>query len=229
MSRKVRRKRKPGSPPPAGAAAGVRDEALEREIEQALARWGLTEENWDEVVSQEIHEPSKWGDYLEDYLDAHAEALGPRWAGLFLLFLEATEREVEAAQRLYQELASYPPCAYIESRLGEKYWQGRGELYAARRHYMKAVQLSPHLAIGHYVLGQIYFLLGLFDKALAEFEQAKEAPLEQDPEAVVRSQAFLGLLTALYKGDRKAGKRLIKQALKLRRGDAQVRQLLRQL
>lgn len=229
MSRKARRKRKPASLPAAGTVPAVRDEALERTLEQALSRWGLTEENWDEVVSDQLHEPPKWVDYLEDYLDAHSEGLGPRWAALFLLFLEATERDDEAARQLYQELAAYPPCAYVESRIGEMYWQGRGDLYAARRHYTRAVQLSPHLAVCHYVLGQIYFLLGLFDKALAEFERGKEAPLEQDPEAVARSQAFLGLLTGLYKGDRKAGKRLIKQALKLRRGDAQVRQMLRQL
>jgi hypothetical protein len=53
--------------------------------------------------------------------------------------------------------------------------------------------------------------------------------VEQDPEAVIYSQAFQGLLTGLYKHDHKSGKRLLKKALKLRRNDAQIRQMLRQL
>lgn len=229
MSRKARRKRKVSPSPESRPAPLSRDEALERDLEGAIERWGLTQENWDEVVSREIHEPPKWMDYLNDYFDAHVADLDVRWAALLLLFLEAIPEEPQKALRLYQELASYPPCAYIESRIGDLHRSQSGGLYAARRHYMKAVQLAPHLAACHDALGHIFFLLGLFDKALAEFERGQEAPWEQDPEAVSRSQAFAGMLTGLYKGDRKAGKRLIKQALKRRRGDALIQQMQRQM
>jgi tetratricopeptide (TPR) repeat protein len=194
-----------------------------------IEKRGLTEENWDDVVSGTVNEPPKLADYFDDYLDAHVDALGPRWAAVFLLFMEAREKDPEEALYWYQALTLYPPCACVESLIGDVCRGWTGDLYAAKRHYARAVELAPHLSLFHYNLGLAYFYLGIFDKALAAFERGSAGNPEQDGEAVARCCANLGMLTGHYKGDRKAGKRHLKQSLKLLPGYTLARQMLRQL
>ena len=189
----------------------------------------MTAENWDEVVSAKVLQPPKLVDYFDDYLEAHYDALGPHWAALFLLFQEAVEKDPEESLRRYQALSAYPPCAYVESTIGEVCRTWNGDLYAAKRHFTRAVEGAPQLALFHYELGRVYYLLGLFDKALEEFDRGSEGNEEQDGDVVPQCLAYQGLLTGHYKGDRKAGKRLLKQALKLHPRDPWTRQILRQL
>jgi len=202
---------------------------IQREIARTLEREGITAENWREKVKKAITEPRAMAENFAAYVDANADELGPEWAALLMAFQDVLWEDAERVVALYEQgLAAYPPCHFVEANMGDVYLQYFGQINRAKRHYKAAAALGPNLALTHYDLGQVYHLLGLFDRAEAEFELAARCAGEDENEVAARSLYNVGVFH-INRGEHLEGERYIRRALALMPDYPQAQEALRQL
>lgn len=189
----------------------------------------ITAENWKDLVKAEIAQPESVAQNFAAYVDEHADQLGPEWAARFLDFMENTWQDAERLIEIYeQELSRYPPCYIVEVNVADAYRHYFGWMNRAKKKYREAVALAPDLAGGHYDLGQIYHLLGLFDRSLQEFELAARYIGDDEKELAARSAFNIGVFKS-RRGNNKEAKRYIERALELMPDYPQAREALRML
>ena len=189
----------------------------------------ITAENWKDLVKAEIAQPKTVAQNFAAYVDEHANQLGPEWAAHFLDFMENTWQDAERLIEIYeQELSRYPPCYIVEANVADAYRHYFGWMNRAKRKYREAVALAPDLAIGHYDLGQVYHLLGLFDRSLQEFELAVRYAGDDENELAARSTFNIGIFKS-RSGDYREAKRYIERALELMPDYPQAKEALRML
>lgn len=192
-------------------------------------RQEITAENWQDLVKAEIAWPKNAAQYFAAYVDKHADQLGPEWAVHFLEFMENTWHDAERLLEIYeQELFRYPPCYIVEANVADAYFHYFGWINRAKKKYRKAVALAPDLAIGHYNLGQIYHLLGLFDRSLQEFELVVRYAGDDENEVAARSTFNIGVFKS-QRGDNREARHCVERALELMPDYPQAREALRML
>ncbi|MFQ6057665.1 MAG: tetratricopeptide repeat protein [Anaerolineae bacterium] len=202
---------------------------IQREIARTLEREGITAENWQEKAKETIVEPRALAENFAAYVDANADKLGPKWAALLMTFQDYLWEDAERVVALYEQgLAAYPPCHFVEANMGDVYFQYFGQINRAKRHYKAAAALGPDLALAHYSLGQVYHLLGIFDRAEAEFELAAQCAGEDENEVAARSLYNVGAFH-INRGAYEEGERYIRRALALLPDYPQAQEALRQL
>lgn len=183
-----------------------------RAVLRTTAEEGVTADNWQEKVRAAFIKPRALSEYMARYVAGHAEKLGSAWAALLLCFHEHEEKKRVA---LYEALAAYPPCAYLEGAMGDLYFQEWGQIHRGRRHYLKAVALAPTLASIHYQLGLIYHCLGVFDRSVEEFKLAMTFAGEDQREAAARACFNVAAYLINHRRDIAGGERMIREALEL--------------
>jgi tetratricopeptide (TPR) repeat protein len=151
---------------------------------------------------------------VREYINAHEALLGVQWAGLFSAFMDNVRCDEERSVELYDRgLSRYPPWALVEYEVGYARFRGLGQLNETKRHYKKAAELSPDVAIIHYELGQLYHVLGLTDLSEEEFKAAAEhATHEEENEIGARALFNVGA-SLINKGENKDGERFARKAV----------------
>lgn len=193
------------------------------------AKQEISAENWKDLVKAEIARPKSVAQNFAAYVDEHADQLGPEWAAHFLEFMENTWEDAERLIEIYeQELSRYPPCYIVEANVADAYRHYFGWMNRAKKKYREATALAPDLAIGHYDLGQIYHLLGLFDRSRQEFELAVHHAGDDENELAARSIFNIGIFKSRGGNNREA-RRYIERALELMPDYPQAREALRML
>jgi tetratricopeptide (TPR) repeat protein len=189
----------------------------------------ITAENWKDLVKAEITQPKSVAQDFAAYVNEHADQLGPEWAAHFLDFMDNTWEDAERLIEIYeQELSRYPPCYIVEANVADAYRHYFGWMNQAKKKYREATALAPDVAIGHYDLGQIYHLLGLFDRSLQEFELAVRYAGDDENELAARSTFNIGIFKS-RSGNNKEAKRYIERAVELMPAYPQAEEALRML
>jgi len=131
----------------------------------------LTEENYKDLILEEVGSPPALLDYLRDYMEKNEPTL--EWGCLMFLFIRADEEKyVPDIERYYKLLERYPPNCFIEVGMAELQLRYYGDIFKARNGFFKGLELRPDDAYCHYNLGFIHHLLGVFDKSCAHYEKA---------------------------------------------------------
>jgi tetratricopeptide (TPR) repeat protein len=192
------------------------------------AKQEITAENWKDLVKAEITQPKSVAQNFAAYVDEHADQLGPEWAAHFLDHVDNVWQDAERLIEIYeQELSRYPPCYVVEADVADAYLRYFGWVNRAKKKCREAVALAPDLAGGHYNLGQIYHLLGLFDHSLQEFELAARYAGDDEDEVAARSNFNIGVFKS--RSGNKEAKRYIERALELMPDYPQAKEVLRML
>ncbi len=99
--------------------------------------------------------------------------LGPDWAAALVLFESYASEDGDPgrARVVYERrLSGSPLCAFVERWMGDVCLYRLGVIHRARPHYQAATAAAPDHAPAHFQLGQVYFLLGVFDRARASWQ-----------------------------------------------------------
>jgi len=131
----------------------------------------LTEENYKDVILEEVESPPALLDYLRAYMEKNESTL--EWGCLMFLFIKVEEeKDVPDIERYYKLLARYPPNRFIEVGMAELQLRYYGDIFKARDGFFKGLELRHNDAHSHYNLGFVYHLLGMFDKSVEHYEKA---------------------------------------------------------
>ncbi len=168
-----------------GAAA--RRSALEREILRARREHEADESNWQEKTLEGL-EAGSLRDSLERYIARHAPQLGANWAAAMLGFRESLRGRKPLPVSWYHKVfCRYPPCGYVELCMGDHHHHWSGRFHRARRHYEKAAELEPELALAHYDCAQLYYLLGADSRVMDACQRAADCAREDEHQLKARA------------------------------------------
>lgn len=79
----------------------------------------LTEENYKDIIQEELESPPSLLDYFNDYMEKNKATLTLEWGCLMFLFIKADrEKYAPDIEKYYKLLERYPP-----TRLSKLQWQ----------------------------------------------------------------------------------------------------------
>jgi tetratricopeptide (TPR) repeat protein len=191
-----------------------------KSLQRYLAKIGkefdvvLTEENYKEVIREEVESPPALLDYLRDYMEKNEPTL--EWGCLMFLFMKADEEKyVPDIESYYKLLARYPPNWFIEVGMAELELRYYGNIFKARDGFFKGLELRPNNAHCHYNLGFIYHLLGVFNKSFEHYEKAviNHQTANNPKELKARSLYNLAVIKITVERGYEEAERFLKEAL----------------
>lgn len=176
----------------------------------------LTEENYKDMILEELESPPSLLDYFRDYMEKNKATLTLEWGCLMFLFIKADEEKYAPdIVKYYKLLETYPPNWFTEVGLAELQLRYYGNIFKARDGFLKCLELKPDDAHCHYNLGLVYHLLGVFDKS---FEYYKKAVINyqtanKPKEIKARSLYNLAVFKINVEQDYEEAKRFLTEAL----------------
>ena len=175
----------------------------------------LTEENYKDIILEELESPPSLLDYFRDYMEKN-RANTLEWGCLMFLFIKADEeKHAPDIEKYYKLLEIYPPNGVIEIAMAELQLRYYGNIFKARDGFLKGLELKPDDAHSHYNLGFVYHLLGVFDKSFEHYEKAviNYQNANKPKEIKARSLYNLAVFKITVEHDYEEGERLLKEAL----------------
>jgi len=190
----------------------------------------LTNENYLEVILNELKQPPSLLDYFKNYVKTHEKVIDPEWGRVMLSFIRAhKEKNPPDIEKYYKSLKKYPINSFAETIIGQLHLTYHGNLFKAMEKYKNAVELRPDDANCHYNLGYAYFLLGIFDKSAEHYKKAvinyKNANYPEQVKA--RSLYNIAVYKINIEEDYTGAKKLLKQALRVMPDYPEARHALR--
>ena len=177
----------------------------------------LTEENYEDIILEELKSPPSLLDYSRDYMEKNRATLTLEWGCLMFLFIKADEEKYAPEIEMYYKLLErYPPNGFIETVMADLQLRYYGNLFKARDGFLKGLELKPDDALCHYTLGLVYHLLGVFDKSYKHYEKAviHYQNANRPKEVKARSLYNLAVIKNMER-DYEEAERLLKEALAL--------------
>jgi len=175
----------------------------------------LTEENYKDIILEELESPPSLLDYFRDYMEKN-RANTLEWGCLMFLFIKADEEKYALDfEKYYKLLERYPPNWFSEVGLAELQLRYYGNIFKARDGFLKGLELKPDDAHCHYNLGFVYHLLGVFDKSFGHYEKAviNYQTANKPKEIKARSLYNLAIFKINVEHDYGEGERFLKEAL----------------
>jgi len=191
-----------------------------KSLQRYLAKIGkefdvvLTEENYKDVILEEVESPPALLDYLRDYMEKNEPTL--EWGCLMFLFIKADEEKyVPDIEMYYKLLVRYPPNWFTEVGMAELQLRYYGNIFKARDGFFKGLELRPDNAHCHYNLGFIYHLLGVFNKSFEHYEKAviNHQTANKPEELKARSLYNLAVIKISVERDYEEAEMLLKESL----------------
>lgn len=192
----------------------------------------LTEQNYKDMILEEIKSPPSLLDYFKDYMTGNEDVITLEWGCLFFLFMKAgQEKDVSNIERYCKLLKKYPLNWLTEVAIAELELRYYVSLFKAKDKFQKALELKPNDAHCHYHLGFIYYLLGVFDKAAEHYENAviHHKNANNPNEVKARSLHNLAVHKINIEHNYKGARKLLNDALREMPDYPQAKHALRQI
>lgn len=176
----------------------------------------LTEENYKDIIQEELESPPSLLDYFNDYMEKNKATLTLEWGCLMFLFIKADrEKYAPDIEKYYKLLERYPPNSFVETAMADLQLRYYGNLFKAKEGFLTGLELKPDAAYCHYNLGLVYHLLGVFDKSFEHYEKAaiNYQTANKPKEVKARSLYNLAVFKINVEHDYEGAKRLLKEAL----------------
>lgn len=189
--------------------------SVDAAIARTSARERLTGETWRTVVEREVQAQGPWRPRFQSYVATHEDALGPRWAALFLSFWRCPLSHEDHVATLHEALQAFPRCGLVESLMGERLLLHYGRILRARKQLTLAATLEPDMASPHYHLAQAHHLLGMPEPARTEFLAATRCAGDSfyEREIAARSLHNVAAIVVNSGGDHDEAAGLLRRAL----------------
>lgn len=192
----------------------------------------LTEQNYQNMILQELESPTSLLDYFKDYMERNEEVTTLEWGCLIFLFIKTDQDEnFSEIEKYYKLLRKYPANSFTELIMADLELRYYGNLFKAKDKYYKALELKPNDAHCHYNLGFIYYLLGMFDRAAGQYEKAiiHYNSANNPEELKARSLYNLAVHRINIEHDYQGARELLNEALRDMPDYPQAKQALRQI
>ena len=176
----------------------------------------LTEENYKDIILEELESPPSLLDYFRDYMEKNKAKLTLEWGCLMFLFIKADEEKYAPdIEKYYKLLETYAPNWFTEGGLAELQLRDYGDIFKARDGFLKGLELKPDDAHCNYNLGFAYHLLGVSDKSFEHYEKAviNYQSANKPKEIKARSLHNLAVFKINVEHDYEEGERFLKEAL----------------
>lgn len=177
----------------------------------------ITDENYVDLILNELERPPSLLDYIKNYVEINREVIDFEWGCLMFLFIKAEdEKNVFDIEKYYDLLRKYPADWFTEVSIAELQFNYYGNLFKALEKFRTALKLKPGDAHCHYNLGLVCHLLGLFDKSAEHYEKAalnyEKTNFPHDLKA--RSLYNIAVYEINIKGNHEKAGELLKEALR---------------
>jgi len=192
----------------------------------------LTEENYKNIILEELESPPSLLDYFRDYMEKNKAKITLEWGCLMFLFIKADEEKYAPdIEKYYRLLETYTPNWFTEVGLAELQLRYYGNVLKARDGFLKGLELKPDDAHCHYNLGFVYHLLGVSDKSFEHYEKAviNYQTANKPKEIKARSLYNLAVFKINVEHDYEAGGRFLKEALALMPRYPEAKRALKQM
>ncbi len=192
----------------------------------------LTEENYKNIILEELESPPSLLDYFRDYMEKNKAKITLEWGCLMFLFIKADEEKYAPdIEKYYRLLETYTPNWFTEVGLAELQLRYYGNIFKARDGFLKGLELKPDDAHCHYNLGFVYHLLGVSDKSFEHYEKAviNYQTANKPKEIKARSLYNLAVFKINVEHDYEAGGRFLKEALALMPRYPEAKRALKQM
>jgi len=192
----------------------------------------LTEENYKNIILEELESPPSLLDYFRDYMEKNKAKITLEWGCLMFLFIKADEEKyAPGIEKYYRLLETYTPNWFTEVGLAELQLRYYGNVLKARDGFLKGLELKPDDAHCHYNLGFVYHLLGVSDKSFEHYEKAviNYQTANKPKEIKARSLYNLAVFKINVEHDYEAGGRFLKEALALMPRYPEAKRALKQM
>lgn len=179
----------------------------------------LNEENYKQVIIDEIKATKSMLDYFNDYINNNANIVCFEWACIMFLFIKHIERrDVDGLEKYYKLLAmKYPKNYIVESYMADMELEYYGDVFKAKDRYIKALDFKPEDVDSYYNLGNIYSLLGVPEKSIEYYEKAIKNCEQADRPEELKAKALYNVATFYINSfeDKEKATELLEESLQI--------------